>query len=234
MKYRLLYIEDEPNLGTVVKETLEIKGYDVLYLKNGVNALEKIKEFDPHLCLLDVMLPLIDGFELGTMIRRVYSDLPIIFLTAKSQTKDVVQGFASGGTDYLKKPFSMEELIARVEVQIKLASPNNNKPERKFQKIQEPVILGIFTYFPDRLELISDDKRIKLSHKEDEILNMLCQHINQSVDRRDLMKEVWEDDSHFISRTLDVYIRKLREYFTEDTGVEIITLKGKGYQFSVK
>src|SRR5690606_4446902 len=149
------------------KETLELKGYEVLYLKNGVNAIEKIKEFNPHLCLLDVMLPLIDGFELGTTIRRMYPELPIIYLSAKSQTKDVIQGFQTGGTDYLKKPFSMEELIARVEVQIKLATSGVSKQEKKYKKIQEPVKIGIFTYYPDKLELVAENNKIKLSHKED-------------------------------------------------------------------
>lgn len=231
MKKKILYIEDEENLGTIVKETLELKGYEVLYLTHGLQILEKLRIFDPCICILDVMLPHVGGFNIGSAIRKEFPLLPIIFLTARGQTKDVLQGFASGATDYLKKPFSLEELIARIEVQIALTQPAMGKlPEKVIQKEYR---LGTFTYTPDKLTLSTEQKGINLSNREAEILNMFCMHINESVNRKEILLKVWGDDSFFNSRNLDVYIKKLREYFSHGEGVSIITLKGKGYIFSV-
>lgn len=230
MKNKVLYVEDEENLGSIVKETLEFKGYEVLYLKHGISILDKIKDFQPDICVLDIMLPQIDGLTLGTTIKQNYPTLPIIFLTAKGQTKDVLDGFAAGATDYIKKPFSLEELMVRIDTQINIASSSN------LQKVQpsnkKEYKLGQFSYYPDKLEL-HGDSIISLSNREAEILNFFCQNINESINRKDLLLNVWGDDSFFNSRNLDVYIKKLRIYFGEGKGVNIITLKGKGYIFSV-
>lgn len=229
MKHRILYVEDEQHLARIVRETLELKGYEVLYSKDGTRILEQISSFQPEVCVLDVMLPHIDGFSLGSMIRGVHPKLPIIFLTAKSQTNDVLQGFSSGGTDYLKKPFSMEELMVRIENQLRLTAPalvQQSTPEDSYR-------LGNFVFYPSRFELETDDGPIKLSNREAEILNFLCLHQNQTIERRKLLQIVWGDDSFFNSRNLDVYIRKLREYLAGAKGIEIITLKGKGYHFVV-
>lgn len=231
MKYRILYIEDEEHLANIVSETLEIKGYEVQFHKEGTRILEHINSFQPHICILDIMLPYIDGYSLGKTIRQAYSKLPIIFLTAKSQTKDIIAGFSSGGTDYIKKPFSLEELIVRIENQVVIHYPNtSNHPARS---LTQELYLGSFRYAPQLMKLYTEDKEIRLSNRETEILNIFCLSLNEPVDRRELMKMIWGDDSYFISRNLDVYIRKLREYFALGTGVEIITLKGKGYLFSV-
>ena len=231
MKHRILYIEDEENLGTIVKETMELKGFEVMYLKHGLQVLDNIRMFSPCICILDVMLPHVDGFNIGSTIRQEHPQLPIIFLSAKGQTKDVLQGFASGATDYLKKPFSMEELIARIEVQIALTRPAAGKIKEK--TTQKTYRLGSFTYTPDKLSLSSDRQDIHLSNREAEILNMFCMHINESINRKEILLKVWGDDSFFNSRNLDVYIKKLRAYFAHGEGVSIITLKGKGYIFSV-
>lgn len=230
MSYRILYIEDEDHLASIVKETMELKGYEVLHQKEGLKILESIPSFKPDICVLDVMLPYIDGFTLGNTIRKNYPALPIIFLTAKSQTKDVLEGFSSGGTDYLKKPFSMEELMARINNQVEIR--RQALPARVEHKHKE-FTLGSFVYNPDRMELRNAGDIIKLSNREAEIMNIFCLHQNTAIDRRDLMQIVWGDDSYFISRNLDVYIRRLRDYFVTGQGVEIITLKGKGYHFSV-
>ena len=229
MKKKILYIEDEPHLSRIVKETLEMKGYEVMHKKDGARIMELVNSFGPDVCLLDVMLPDTDGFTLANHIRNVNSNLPIIFLTARNQTEDLVKGFASGGTDYLKKPFSMEELIVRIENQVRLTS----REATAIQSLPDEVVLKQYRFYPGRFELHTPQEMIKLSNRESQILAMLCTHINTAVDRRNLLQVVWGDDSFFNSRNLDVYIRKLRGYFEGAEGIEIVTLKGKGYHFVV-
>ena len=229
MKTKILYVEDEPFLGKIVEETLEHRGFEVVRKKDGGQVLESFKTFMPNICILDVMLPHIDGFTLGLEIRKLYPSLPIIFLTAKSQTEDLVKGFESGGTDYIKKPFSMEELIVRINNQISL---NTNKLISK-DPILEEIQIGKYTFFPIKYELQSPTESIKLSHREAQVVSILASHQNQIIDRKTLLLAVWGDDSFFNSRTLDVYIRKLRNYLAADKRIEIITLKGKGYRFLV-
>lgn len=229
MKLKILYIEDEPYLARIVKETLELKGYEILHHKDGAKVIESLGSFNPDVCVLDVMLPNIDGFTLGSMIRNIHPRLPIIFLTAKSQTDDVLKGFSSGGTDYLKKPFSMEELVVRIENQVKISKPDNQPASSATQEIK----LGSITFFPARYELQTPGGTIKLSNRESQILAILCNYMNNAIDRRTLLHMVWGDDSFFNSRNLDVYIRKLRDYLSAEKEIEIITLKGIGYHFSV-
>jgi len=230
MKQKILYIEDEPFLGKIVKETLEHRGFDVLLKKDGAQVMESFKTFTPAICVLDVMLPNIDGFTLGRNIRELHPRLPIIFLTAKSQTEDLVKGFESGGTDYIKKPFSMEELIVRINNQLQLINARTFSTNEQ----AEEITIGIFRFYPGKYELHSPHSVIKLSHRESQVLLMLAAHQNQTVDRKKILMNVWGDDSFFNSRTLDVYVRKLREYFSSEGSVEIITLKGKGYHFLVE
>jgi DNA-binding response OmpR family regulator len=229
MKKKILYVEDEPFLGKVVKETLEFRGYEVLLKNDGAKVLAGFDEFSPDVCVLDVMLPNVDGFTLCNKIREKHPRMPVIFLTAKNQTEDVVRGFDVGGTDYIRKPFSIEELILRIENQLKLH--RNLSPEISGDK--EIFRLGNFEYSPTEYELRSDGKIIRLSNREAQVLNMLVAHANEIVDRKKLLKDVWGDDSFFNSRNLDVYIRKLRDYFLTDPDIRIITLKGTGYRFVV-
>jgi DNA-binding response OmpR family regulator len=228
MKKKILYVEDEINLGRIVSETLEQRGYEVLLVKDGGRVMDSFKSFTPDVCVLDVMLPHVDGFELGKEIRSRYQALPIIFLTAKTQTKDAVQGFESGGTDYVRKPFSIDELIARITNQLQLLS------KQPMSANEGEVQLGRYRFLPKKFELHSPTAIIRLSNREAEVLRVFSEYRNRMVDRRMLLLAVWGDDSFFHSRNLDVYIRKLREYFSEDRGIEIITLKGKGYQFVVE
>jgi DNA-binding response OmpR family regulator len=229
MKQKILYIEDEPFLGKIVKETLEHRGFEVLLVNDGAKVLQSFKSFTPDVCVLDVMIPNMDGFTLGKNIRNIYPRLPVIFLTAKSQTEDLIKGFESGGTDYIKKPFSIEELIARINNQVQLLNQKNNSSNPQ----QEEIKLGKFSFFPGKYELHFLGKVIKLSNRESQVLNMLASHRNQTIERKNLLLAVWGDDSFFNSRTLDVYIRKLRDYFSPEKGIEIVTLKGKGYHFIV-
>ena len=227
---KVLYVEDEPHLARIVRETLEGCGYAVHHLKDGLRVLDAVADARPDICVLDVMLPHLDGFTVGSSIRQLHPQLPILFLTAKTQAADVVQGFSSGGTDYLRKPFSMEELMVRIENQLRLAS--GGERTEKVQDVSE-VKLGAGIFRPHRLELERDGTATRLSHKEAQVLSVLAQYQNRPLERSKLLHLVWGDDSFFHSRNLDVYIRKLRQYLDGWEGVEIITLKGVGYQFVV-
>lgn len=230
MKTRILYVEDELFLAQIVRETLETKNYEVVHHKDGNGVLESLRSFTPDVCILDVMLPNIDGFTLAQSIRQLYPSTPIIFLTAKTQTDDVVKGFSSGGTDYLKKPFSMEELMIRIENQLRLTQASSATQHQ----VEDEIKLGGAVFYPKLYELHVDNSVIKLSNRESQVLKILCAHKNEPIERRMLLNSIWGDDSFFNSRNLDVYIRKLREYFKHIDEVEIITLKGIGYHFVVK
>jgi DNA-binding response OmpR family regulator len=229
MKKKILYVEDEAHLAKIVRDTLELSGYNVHHLKDGLRVLEAVNEIRPDICVLDVMLPYVDGFTIGSSLRQLYPRLPILYLTAKAQAADVVQGFSSGGTDYLRKPFSMEELMVRIENQLRIS----DNPREEKQEAKTAVRLGPGSYYPDRMELRKDEIIIRLSHKEAQILSVMIQHQNRALDRGKLLHLVWGDDSFFHSRNLDVYIRKLRQYLADWQGIEVITLKGIGYQFVV-
>ena len=228
MKHKILYVEDEPFLSKVVKETLEHQGFDVQLVKDGALVVQAFDRFEPDICVLDVMLPNIDGFALGRIIKVRKPEIPIIFLTAKSFTEDVLTGFEVGATDYVRKPFSIEELIVRIQNQLRLRINTPVQPP-----VAQPVQLGSYIFSPDRLELKYGEEHIKLSYRETQVLSLLTTNLNQSTDRKELLLAVWGDDSFFNSRTLDVYIRKLRTYLQNDPKIEIITLKGKGYVFHV-
>lgn len=225
---KVLYIEDEPMLGKIVEETLSSRGFRVRRLTDGREWKSEIESLQPNICVFDVMLPYIDGFELGKKVREVHPNLPIIFLTAKVQTQDVITGFRSGGNDYLKKPFSMEELIVRMENLIPTQSEQQTTSE------PDPEIrFGNFVFHRTKYELGNGTKVHKLSHKEAQLLIMLCKNMNQQVERKEILLKVWGDDSYFNSRNLDVYVTKLRKYFKQDSKIEIKTLKGIGYFFRV-
>jgi len=224
MSTKILYVEDEIFLAKIVTESMEGRGFDVKWIEDGNDALSAFQSFKPDICVLDVMLPNKDGFSIGSEIRTLNRDMPIIFLTAKSQVEDVLNGFSSGGNDYLKKPFSMEELIVRIENLLNMTSSTLASGSGTF-------IFGKFEFDPIRMVLKSTDNIQKLSHRETELLKLLVQNRNSIVDRRNILKELWGDDSFFNSRNLDVYITRLRKYLKEDPGVKIMTLKGVGYQF---
>lgn len=229
MATRLLYIEDEIHLGRIVAETLENQGYQVVWESDGAKVMDHFHSFDPHLCVLDIMLPNMDGYELCRQIKLLRPGLPVIFLTAKTETRDLVKGFEAGGTDYVRKPFSMEELMVRIQNQLNL----NDALNPGSLIADQPVKLGSYTYHPQRYELSHPEGTIRLSQRDSEILGLLASSVNRVIDRKKLLLSVWGDDSFFNSRNLDVYIRKLRDYFKHDPGIRIQTLKGKGYLFLV-
>ena len=230
LQKKILYIEDEPYLARIVSDTLKLKGFEVLHKKDGTRFTEIIRQFNPDLILLDVMLPHIDGFTLGNVIRNLFPQMPVIFLTAKSQAQDIVQGFESGGTDYMRKPFSMDELLVRIGNQLRLVA----QKDKHQHALPDEVAINDFKFYPGKMELhvTADIKR--LSQRENQILSLLCLYKNKTLDRRMLLQTVWGDDSFFNSRNLDVYIRKLRALFSSDNNIQIITLKGQGYLFSCR
>lgn len=227
-KTKIFYVEDEPSLGKIVSDTLAKQGYDVQWEKDGAKVLSYFENETPDICILDIMLPNVDGFSLCKTIRGLFPALPVIFLTAKTETSHVVEGFHSGGTDYIRKPFSIEELIARIENQVNL---RNGRVATG--NILENLSIGKFYVETSRYELRSPSKVIKLSNRDMQLIRMLYAKRNSITPRKDLLLSIWGDDSYFNSRNLDVYIKKLRNYFTEDQSIQIITLKGSGYLFLV-
>ncbi len=225
MKIKVFYVEDEPFLGRIVKESLEIRGFEVRLVADGALAQTVFEELQPDICVLDVMLPNKDGYAIAKDLRKVKSGVPIIFVTAKIQTQDLLKGFESGGNDYLRKPFSMEELIVRINNLLQLTQ-KNTKPKG----IEA---FGKFEFDPSKYELRIGGASRQLSHREAMLLQALIENKNATVSRKDVLLKVWGDDSFFNSRNLDVYITKLRDYLKEDASVKIITLKGIGYHFSV-
>ena len=218
-KTKILYVEDEQFLGKIVKESLESRHFEVVMESNGDKVLPIFHKLNPDVCVLDVMLPNKDGFTIAGEIREVNATVPIIFLTAKTQTDDLVKGFSVGGNDYIRKPFSMEELIVRIENALR-----GNKPVAK-----ETVTIGKYNFHITRQTL---DER-KLSFRESELLKLLYQNRDKIIDRKDILNLLWGNDSFFNSRNLDVYITKLRSYLKDDESLEIITIKGIGYRFVI-
>ena len=223
-KIKILYVEDEPFLGRIVKESLESRDFEVVMVNDGKLAHAAFEKNKPDICVLDVMLPSRDGYSIANDVRKVSPDIPIIFVTAKNQTEDVLKGFEVGGNDYLRKPFSMEELIVRVTNLLQLT-------QRSAKPASDNILLGKYEFNSMRYELKLGSEVRKLSHREATLLQVLSQSKNATVQRKDILMKLWGDDSFFNSRNLDVYVTKLRDYLKDDPSIEIITIKGVGYHF---
>ncbi len=225
MSIKILYVEDELFLGKIVRESLESRGFEVIMESDGARVLDIFKKSKPDICVLDIMLPNKDGFAIADEIRDIDEKVPIIFLTAKTQTEDVVKGFALGGNDYVRKPFSMEELIARVQSLLRNKTGENNKVTG------DSVTIGRYNFHLNRQVLSDGREEKKLSYRESELLKLLYENRDRIIDRKDILNLLWGNDSFFNSRNLDVYITKLRSYLRDDPTLEIITIKGIGYRF---
>lgn len=226
MSIKILYIEDELFLAKIVKETLESRGFEVTLETDGNTVIAAFEKEQPDICVLDIMLPNRNGFELAEEIRNINEDVPIIFLTAKTQTEDVLKGFKTGANDYMRKPFSIEELIVRIENLLRIKKPVSNI-------ITENISIGKYSFQTIKQTLTLNKEEKKLSYRESELLKYLYQNKDKIIDRRDLLNYIWGNDSFFNSRNLDVYITKLRNYLKDDPALEIITIKGIGYRFIV-
>ncbi len=218
----LLLAEDEPALGQIVKESLETRDFDVLLCEDGETALNIYKKEQPELLILDVMMPKKDGFTLAEEIREHDDAIPIIFLTAKSQTKDVLEGFSIGGNDYLKKPFSIEELIARI---------HNLLNRKDLQKKPTNYHIGDYEFMFHKQTLqYKNDPLIKLTHREAHLLFHLHQQKNEVLDRTYILKKLWGSDDFFNARSMDVFITKLRKKLKKDISIQIVNVRGFGYK----
>ncbi len=225
MAIKVLYVEDEQFLAKIVKETLETRGFEVVMETDGADVVRAFEDEVPDICILDVMLPHKSGFEIAEDIRKINDDIPIIFLTAKTQTEDVVQGFKLGANDYIRKPFSIEELIVRIENALRV------KKEEIVTISGDTLQLGKYQFHLNKQVLQAGKEERKLSYRETELLKYFYQHRQTVIDRRDLLNHIWGNDSFFNSRNLDVYITKIRGYLKDDSSLEILTIKGVGYRF---
>jgi two-component system, OmpR family, response regulator len=218
---RILLVEDDVSLGGLLREYLKAKGYQTTLEADGEKGYRAFKKEHFDLCLLDVMLPVKDGFTLARDIRIQNPEMPIIFLTAKSMKADVLEGFYAGADDYMTKPFNMEELLLRIEAILR----RTTKSEQL-----EVFTLGKYVFDANKQLLTSKDKTINLTTKESDLLKMLCQHPNQILERNYALKSIWKDDNYFNARSMDVYITKIRKHLSDEPEIQILNVHGKGYK----
>lgn len=221
---RVLLVEDDPNLGSVLNEYLLLKKFEVTLVTDGEKGWDAIKENDYDLCLLDVMMPKLDGFSLAKRIREINLNIPIIFLTAKNMKEDKIEGFTIGADDYLTKPFSMEELLLRIQAILRRI---NAQPEKDDQDIFQ---IGKFTFDSLHQSLKISDQEQHLTSKETELLKMLAIHTGKVLERDIALKKIWGKDDYFTARSMDVFITKLRKYLKPDPDVSIISVHGTGFK----
>ncbi len=227
---KILLVEDDPNFGTVLKDYLAMNDYNVTHAKNGMEGFEKFKKDDFDLCILDVMMPYKDGFTLAKEIREKNEDIPIIFLTAKAMKEDVLKGYKVGADDYLNKPFDSEVLLMKIKAIIQRKATDSIADSKQFE-----FQIGNF-FLNSKLRFLTYKKEdpIKLSPKENELLRLLALHKNDLMARELALTKIWRDDNYFTSRSMDVYIAKLRKYLSKDDGVEIVNIHGEGFRLVVK
>ncbi len=225
---KILLAEDDPNLGELLKDYLELKGkHEVSLCQNGEEAINQFKKDKYDLCILDVMMPIKDGFTVGKEIRKINETIPIIFATAKSMMEDKTRAFELGGDDYITKPFRVEELLLRINALLKRAS--KDKEEETVDKFE----IGNY-YFDYTSQVITHKgQQQKLSTKEAELLRLLCLKKNDVLTREEALVKIWHDDNYFTGRSMDVFLSKLRKYLREDSNVEIVNVHGKGYKLLV-
>jgi len=227
---KILLVEDDPNFGTILKDYLTINNYDVTHAKNGMEGFEKFKRNDYDLCILDVMMPYKDGFTLAKEIKEKNKDVPIIFLTAKSLKEDVLKGYQVGADDYLNKPFDSEVLLMKIKAIIQRKSVDSVAESKQF----EFQIGDFFLNSKLRFLSYSQEEPVKLSPKENDLLRLLALHLNDLMTRELALTKIWRDDNYFTSRSMDVYIAKLRKYLKRDENVEILNIHGEGFRLVVK
>jgi len=223
-KMNILLAEDDKNLGTVLKAYLDAKNYKSTLCVNGQEALEEFNKESYDFLILDVMMPILDGFSVAREIRSTNADIPILFLTAKSLQEDIMEGFNVGADDYITKPFHMEELLARIE------AISKRTEKKKSLKKSNTYTIGKYTFDVVRNVLTADDGEQKLTSKEAALLELLCLNMNETMDRSEALKKIWLDDSYFNARSMDVYVTKLRKYLKGDPGIEILNVHGIGFK----
>ena len=228
MEYKILFAEDDPNIGGLTAQYLESEGFKVKLCVHGGNVLSEFDAFKPDLCLLDVMLPIKDGFTIGKEIRQKDARMPIMFITAKSQLKDVLEGFDAGANDYIKKPFSLEELKVRINNLLSITISSEVKNE------QSDFEIGSYFFSHSQMVLKNGNREKQLSPKEADLLKELCLNIHGKMDKSLALKKIWGDDTFYNGRSMDVYITKIRKYLADDPSLEIVNLRGIGYKLMIR
>lgn len=226
-KKKILLVEDDTNLGNLLLDSLEIKNYDVTLKRNGEEGLTEFKNGKYDMCLFDVMMPKKDGFTLAKDVRRINGQVPIVFLTAKSLKEDAIEGLKIGADDYITKPFSMEELLLRMDNIFKRLPKTEVSDQNEFK-------IGKFDFNNTNRTLTLGGNSVKLTTKESELLKMLALHIDRVLEREVALNAVWGTDSYFAGRSMDVYIAKLRKYLKEDPNVEVLNIHGTGFKMIIK
>ncbi len=221
---KVLLAEDDSNLGNLLRNYLTAKNYETMLYENGSLALQAFSSGNFGLCILDIMMPEMDGLTLAKEIRLKDPNVPIIFLTAKNQKEDVIEGFKYGGDDYITKPFSMEELLYRIEAILR------RSVNTAIKKKENSYVIGDYTFDPLKQILAHKNQSIKLTTKESELLELLCIHGNEILERNYALRTIWIDDNYFNARSMDVYITRLRKYLRNDPSVKILNVHGKGYK----
>ncbi|SFF00314.1 response regulator transcription factor [Sunxiuqinia elliptica] len=224
---KILLVEDDKTLNFIIRDNLEEAGYEVQAAEDGVQAFDTFSKHAFDLCLLDVMLPKLDGFSLAKKIREKNQSIPILFLTAKAMTEDKINGFTIGGDDYITKPFSMEELLLRIKVFLKRSHTDAIESE-ELNRCK----IGQFDFLFDNLTLQNGDEKRTLTYKEAELLKYFCENSNSVLSRSDILKNVWGSDDYYLGRSLDVFISRLRKYLKSDPSIKIINLHGIGFRFN--
>ena len=224
MKAHLLYVEDDESLSFVTRDNLELEGYQVTYCEDGKKAMDTFPKENFDLCILDVMLPEVDGYTIAKEIRKVNTQIPIIFLTAKSLKEDKIHGLRLGADDYITKPFSIEELILKIEIFLKRSQIVTKEQVSVFQ-------VGQFSFDYKNLELLKDDSKKQLTQKEADLLKFFIENKNEVLKRAQILESLWGEDDYFMGRSLDVFISRLRKYLKADNSIKIENIHGVGFKF---
>ena len=227
MKAKILYVEDDETLGFITNDSLKEEGYSIIHCTDGLEAKKRFKKEAFDLCIIDVMLPKLDGFALAKYIRSVNTQIPLIFVTAKSLKEDKIEGLTIGGDDYITKPFSIEELILKINIFLKRKYINHEDRSSK-------EAIGAFTFDFANLCLIKNGEKTKLTQREGELLNILLHHESEILKRKDLLEKLWGKEDYFLGRSMDVFISRLRKHLSPDPRIKIENIHGVGFRLSIE
>jgi DNA-binding response OmpR family regulator len=226
-QYHIFLVEDDLSFGAVLKSYLELNDYDVTWVDDGKSAMDKFRAGEYHICILDVMLPNIDGFTIGTEIRKINKDIPMVFLTAKTLKEDILKGYNAGADDYVTKPFDTEVLLCKIQAIIKRQSTAPAKNDVIFE-------IGSYRFDSKLRHIVRGNVKQKLSPKESDLLKLLCQSKNELLPRETALQKIWGDDGYFTARSMDVFITKLRKYLADDPSIEIKNIHGSGFFLEIE
>ena len=226
-KKHIFLVEDDLSFGAVLKSYLELNDFEVTWVDDGEFAVDKFRNGSYHICILDVMLPNVDGFSIGTEIRKTDKNIPIVFLTAKTLKEDILRGYNVGADDYITKPFDTEVLLCKIRAILKRESPRTGHGEVRFT-------IGSYEFDSTLRQITQGDEKQKLSPKESDLLKLLCQNMNELLPRETALRKIWGEDGYFTARSMDVFVTRLRKYLAGDPNIEIKNIHGSGFLLQVK